>query len=83
MMELMDSNISRISFYPFSTSDRSQQYVAEFDGRHFEVSETVVQLISALQESETLADAAQRYRGTNGRQFFDKHKKDKRLFFCD
>jgi putative peptide zinc metalloprotease protein len=68
-MEMTDSNISMISFYPFSTSDRSQKYIAEFDGRHFEVSESVVKLISALQESETLADAAQKYRGTNGRQY--------------
>jgi putative peptide zinc metalloprotease protein len=66
---MTDSNISRITIHQFATSDRSQQYIAEFEGRHFEVNEAIVQLISVMQKSETLAEAAQKYRGANGRQY--------------
>jgi hypothetical protein len=38
-------------------------------GRHFEVNEAVVRLISVIQASDTLAEAAQKYRGANGRQY--------------
>ncbi|MDR2139029.1 MAG: M50 family metallopeptidase [Tannerella sp.] len=67
--KMTDSDISRIILHPFATSDRSQQYIAEFEGRRFEVSESVARLITVMQETETLADAAQQYRGTNGRPY--------------
>jgi putative peptide zinc metalloprotease protein len=66
---MIDSNLSQIEVQQFATSDKTQQYIASYEGRHFEVSEAVAQLILVLQESETLAEAMQKYRGANSKQY--------------
>ncbi|MDR2287492.1 MAG: hypothetical protein LBE04_08490 [Prevotellaceae bacterium] len=66
---MTDSNISQISIQQFATSDKSQQYIAEYEGRHFEINEAVARLMSVMQESETLAEVSQKYTGANGRQY--------------
>jgi putative peptide zinc metalloprotease protein len=66
---MTDSNISGITVHQFATSDLSQQYIAEFEGRHFEINEAVARLISVMQESATPAEVAEKYRGANGRQY--------------
>jgi putative peptide zinc metalloprotease protein len=66
---MTDPNISQIEVQQFATSGKTQQYIAEFGGRHFEISEAVAKLISVMQESETLTEVAQKYRGANGKQY--------------
>jgi putative peptide zinc metalloprotease protein len=66
---MIDPRVSQIEVQQFATSGKSQQYIAAFEGRHFEVSEPVAQLIAVMQASKTLAETAQRYRGANGKQY--------------
>ncbi|MDR0507251.1 MAG: M50 family metallopeptidase [Dysgonamonadaceae bacterium] len=66
---MIDSNISQIEIQPFATSDKIRQYIAGYEGRHFEISESVANLIAVMQESETMANVAKKYRGADGRQY--------------
>jgi putative peptide zinc metalloprotease protein len=66
---MTDSRVSDIEVRQFAASGKTQQYIAGFGGRHFEISEAVATLISVMQESETLSEVAQKYRGANDRQY--------------
>jgi putative peptide zinc metalloprotease protein len=66
---MTDSRVSDIEIQQFASSGKTQQYIAGFGGRHFEVSEAVARLISVMQVSETLTETAQKYRGSNGKQY--------------
>jgi putative peptide zinc metalloprotease protein len=61
--------IPQIDIRQLETSGKTQQYMASFEGRYFEVNEAVARLITVMQESETLAEVSQKYRGTNGKQY--------------
>ncbi|MDR2131614.1 MAG: M50 family metallopeptidase [Odoribacteraceae bacterium] len=62
-------NIAQISILQFETSGKTQHYVASFEDRHFEINESVARLIGTMQESSTLSEVSQKYRGENGRQY--------------
>ncbi|MDR1227235.1 MAG: M50 family metallopeptidase [Prevotellaceae bacterium] len=66
---MIDSGIAKIEVQQFSTSAIDRQYIAGYEGRHFEISEPVARLIAAMRDSETLAEVAQKYRGPNGKQY--------------
>ncbi|MDR2626854.1 MAG: M50 family metallopeptidase, partial [Dysgonamonadaceae bacterium] len=66
---MIDRNVIHIDIQLFETSGREPQYMASYEGRHFELSESTAQLITVLQESESLPEAAQKFRGADGRQY--------------
>ncbi|GHT21319.1 hypothetical protein FACS189430_01180 [Bacteroidia bacterium] len=61
--------IPQIDIRQFETSGTTQQYMASVEGRHFEVNGAVARLIAVMQESETLAEVSQKYRGADERQY--------------
>jgi tetratricopeptide (TPR) repeat protein len=70
---MIDSNIFQIEIQQFATSDKAQQYIAGYKGRYFEISESVAHLIIAMQNFETLAEVAKKYRGPYGKQYSESH----------
>jgi putative peptide zinc metalloprotease protein len=66
---MIDSNLSQIEIQQFATSDKTQQYIVGYEGRHFEVNKFVARLIVVMQQSETLAEVAQKYRGPGDKQY--------------
>ncbi|MDR1181737.1 MAG: M50 family metallopeptidase [Bacteroidales bacterium] len=70
---MIDSNISQIEVQQFATSDKTQQYIAGYEGRHFEISESVACLIIVMQDSETLTEVAKKYRSPYGKQYSESH----------
>jgi putative peptide zinc metalloprotease protein len=66
---MINQDIYKITVDKFATSDIMQQYIASFEGRHFEINEAVARLIIVMQKSETLSEVAEQYRGTNDRQY--------------
>lgn len=66
---MIDSSLSQVEVQQFSTSGKTQQYIASYEGRHFEISESVALLIAHMQQSKTLAEASQKYRGPGDKQY--------------
>jgi hypothetical protein len=66
---MIDFNISQIEVQQFATSDKTQQYMAAYEGRLFEISESVAKLILAMQELETLEEVVQKYKSVNNKQY--------------
>lgn len=66
---MIDANMLKITVHQSTTLDRTQQYIVGYEGRHFEVSELVAQLIVVMQESETLLEVVQKYKGVSGKQY--------------
>jgi tetratricopeptide (TPR) repeat protein len=62
--KMTDPDISQINIHLFATSGKSQQYIAEFGDRRFEVGESVARLITVMQEADTLSEVAQKYKTT-------------------
>jgi putative peptide zinc metalloprotease protein len=66
---MVDSSLLQVEVQRFSTSGKTQQYIASYEGRHFEISESVARLIAHMQQSETLAEVSQKYRGAGDKQY--------------
>jgi putative peptide zinc metalloprotease protein len=66
---MISPGIKQIEIQLLATSGINRQYMAGYEGRHFEVSESAARLIAVMQESETLAEVSQKYRGQDDRQY--------------
>ncbi len=61
--------LKEITIHTLETSNSWRRYVVSRSGRHFEVSEPVVDLIVSLQESISIEDAIERFSKKRGRSY--------------
>jgi putative peptide zinc metalloprotease protein len=52
------NNIQQLVFIPFETSNKAKKYIVSSNGKHFEISASVVELIDVLKKTKSIRDTA-------------------------
>lgn len=61
--------IKKIEIEEFETSSKMQKYLAQFEDRHFEISDSIARLIIILQKTENLEEVANIFEGPNNKKY--------------